>query len=126
VAIIMKARAWTRWQDWVTLVAGAYAFLSPIWTTTVDKATGTLILLGIITALVALWSLAIPGAVAAEGLVAVLGVLLFISPWVMSFHTVTGMAWTAWITGAVTFVAGLWALPQSNKVHHTARLAGTH
>ena len=119
-------RTWTRWQDWVTLAAGVYAFLSPIWTTTVSKATGTLLVLGIITALVALFSLAAPGAVAAEGLVALLGVLFFISPWVMSFHATTGMAWTAWIVGVITFIAGLWALPESNKVHRSARLAGTH
>lgn len=119
-------RTWTRWQDWVALIAGVYAFLSPIWTTTVDKATGTLIVLGIITALVALWSLAAPGAVAPDGLVALLGVLFFISPWVMSFHATDGVAWTAWIVGVVTFIVGLWALPESNRLHHNAQLANQH
>lgn len=83
-------------------------------------------MLGIITALVALWSLAAPGVIAAERLVALLGVLFFISPWVMSFHATTGMAWTAWIASVITFITGLWALPESNKIHHSAHLAGTH
>jgi hypothetical protein len=34
------------------------------------------------------------------------------------------MAWTAWIVGAVTVIAGLWAVPASTKVHNT--LAAQH
>jgi hypothetical protein len=103
----------------VALVAGVYAFLSPIWTTTVAAATGTLILLGIVTALVALASLAEPDAIALQWLMAALGVVVFISPWVMGFAATTGMAWTAWIVGAVSVIAGLWAVPASTKVHKT-------
>lgn len=110
-------RKWTRWQDWVALVAGGYAFLSPIWTPTGGRATGTLIVLGVLTAVAALWSLAAPGAVFADGVTALLGVLFFISPWVMGFHTAAPSAWTAWVVGVVTFVVGLWALPQANRLH---------
>jgi VIT1/CCC1 family predicted Fe2+/Mn2+ transporter len=120
----MTMKKWVRWQDWVALVAGVYAALSPIWTTTVDKATTTLIVLGVVTALVALWSLAAPGFVMTEGLVAVLGVLFFISPWVFSFQNTTGIAWTAWVVGVATFIAGAWALPVSNRVHHTGGARG--
>ena len=117
---------WARWQDWVALIAGVYAFLSPIWTTSVSKATTTLVILGIVTALVALWSLAAPGAVVSEWVVAILGVLFFIAPWVIGFSGVTGMAWTAWIVGVVTVVVGLWALPESNKIHHGAGAVPQH
>lgn len=118
-------KKWTRWQDWVALVAGVYAILSPIWTTTVTAATGTLVLLGIVVVLVALASLAEPDAVVAQGLMAGVGVVVFISPWVMGFHATTGMAWTAWIVGAVSFLAGLAALPESNKAYHS-RLVAQH
>ena len=111
------AARWTRPQDWAACVAGLYALLSPIWTTTTRDATTTMVVLGIVTAMVALWSLAMPGAVIPDGLVALLGVLFFISPWVLGFQNVTAMAWTAWIVGVVTFVAGLAALPESRKVH---------
>jgi hypothetical protein len=66
-----------------------------------------MITLGVITAVLALFDLARPGRIAFEGLIALMGVLFFISPWVMSF-TATAfrpMAWTAWIVGVVTLVA---------------------
>lgn len=80
-------------------------------------------MLGIVTALIALGSLAAPGAVATEYLTALLGVLFFISPWVIGFAATTGMAWTAWVVGVVTFVVGLAAIPQSQHAHRGQMLA---
>jgi hypothetical protein len=101
---------WTHPQGLAALVAGVYAALSPIWTTHPDgKAMATMITLGVITALLALVSLASPGRIAFEGLVALMGVLFIISPWVMSFTPgggFTAFAWTAWIVGVVALVAG--------------------
>ena len=99
--------------------------LSPLWTPTVSKATTTLVILGIVAAVVALVSLAAPGAVALQWLIVVLGVLTFIAPWVVGFTATTGMAWTAWIVGAVLVVVGLLALPESNRVHQ-GRLTVQH
>jgi hypothetical protein len=108
---------WTRWQDWAAFLVGAYALLSPIWTDTTTKATWTVVILGAVTALVSLWSLAEPANVASEWVHAVMGVLLFVSPWVMGFSGTDGIAWTAWITGALAFVVGLAALPASKTAH---------
>jgi hypothetical protein len=95
-------------QDALTLIGGIYAFLSPIWTTTTGRATATMIVLGIITALLSLGELARPDLLAVEGLTALLGVLFIISPWVMGFASTTRpMALTAWIVGAVTLVVSL-------------------
>jgi hypothetical protein len=95
-------------QDVIPLLAGIYAFLSPIWTTTTSRATGTLIVLGIITAVLALIELGRPDLISVEGLTALLGVLFIISPWVMGFaSTAMAMAITAWIVGAITLVTGL-------------------
>ena len=102
---------WTRWQDWAALVVGVYAFLSPIWTDTTTTATWTLVVLGVVTAAVSLWSLADPASVVTEWGHAVMGVLLFVSPWVMGFNNTDGIAWTAWIAGVIVFVVGLAALP---------------
>src|SRR5438874_11623722 len=52
-------KAWTRWQDWVSLV---------------------------------------------------LGVLLFISPWVFGTATNTPGSWNAWIVGVLGVILALWAL----------------
>lgn len=108
-------RSWTRWQDWAAVVIGAYAILSFIWTPTVTVASWSLIVLGALLLINALWSLAAPGAIAAEYIHSALGVLLFISPWVMGFASTTGMAWTAWITGVLALATGIWAIPYSNK-----------
>jgi hypothetical protein len=116
---------WTRWQDWVAVVGGAYAILSPIWTSTTTKATWTMIVLGALTALAALSSLAIPDNVVSDGAVAVLGVLFFISPWVMGFSGTTAMAWTAWVVGVVMVAVGALAWPESNRLHHQ-HMATTH
>lgn len=108
---------WTRWQDWVALVAGVYALLSPIWTDTETKATWTMVVLGVVTALISLWSLAMPADRVSEYALAVLGVLFFISPWVIGFTAFGGLAAAAWIVGVIVFIAGVWAVPEANKLH---------
>lgn len=101
---------WTHPQGLAALIVGIYAALSPIWTTTpadTNKATYTMITLGVITAALALFDLAMPGRVGFEGLVALMGLLFVVSPWVMGFNTgFAALAWTAWIVGIVALVAG--------------------
>jgi hypothetical protein len=111
---------WTRWQDWVALVAGVYALLSPIWTTTDNTATWTMVVLGVLTAVTALWSLSMPDSTISEYAHALLGVLFFISPWVMGFADIDAMAATAWVVGVITFVVGAWGVFEANRMHHMA------
>lgn len=116
-----ESKAWARWQDWVAAVVGAYTALSPIWTGTDQVAATTLVVFGVLILLAALWSLAQPGAVYVEYVHAVLGVLLFISPWVFGYYTAfAGAAWTSWVVGVVTVALGLWAVPESSRIHRTA------
>ena len=115
----------THVQNIVALVAGVYALLSPIWTTSTSRATITMIVLGAVTAVIALLSLARPGMVA-DGLVALMGVLFVISPWVMGFDSTRPMAWTAWIVGAVTFLVGAGDLALERTAHHGGGLAASH
>ena len=111
-------RKWTHPQGLAALVAGIYAALCPIWTTTpTDRATNTMIALGVITAVVALISLAMPDRFAFEGLVALMGVLFVLSPWVMEFSGTAGLAWTAWIVGIVALVAGAADLQMTRSGH---------
>jgi len=102
---------WTHPQALAALVAAVYAALTPIWTnnpTDSSKGTATIITLGVITTALALFDLALPGRIAFEGLIALMGVLFILSPWVMSFTAVAyrPMAWTAWLVGIVALVAG--------------------
>lgn len=114
---------WSRPQDWVELVVGVLVALSPIVVNTSTAAIWTLIVLGVLIAADGLWSLAAPGMVASEGIQVVLGVLLFISPWVLSFSALSGASWVSWIGGGLTIIAGLAALPAANSAH---RVAGQH
>jgi hypothetical protein len=116
--------SWAHPQDFVALIAGVYALLSPIWTTSTHRATTTMIVLGAVTAILALVSLARPGMVA-DGLIALLGVLFVISPWVMGFDATRPMAVTAWIVGVVTFLVGAGDLALERTGHHRG-IAASH
>jgi hypothetical protein len=107
------------------LVVGVYAMLSPIWTTTTTKATTTMIVLGAVTAVLSLIELVRPDMMSMEGLMALMGVLFFISPWVMGFSSTRPMAWTAWIAGVVTFAVGVADL-QLTRMHHKGGVATSH
>lgn len=119
-------KKWTRWQDWVALIAGVYTFLSPIWTNTDTKATWTMVILGVVVAVVALWSMNNPGDRTADYALVLMGVLLFISPWVMGFDTMDGLALTAWIAGVVTVISGVLAMPQIEERMHPHHRSITH
>lgn len=93
-------------QDFIVLIAGAYALLSPIWTTTESRATTTMIVLGAVTVVLSVIELVRPDMLSVEGVTALMGVLFIISPWVMGFSDTKPMAWTAWVVGAVTLVVG--------------------
>jgi len=111
---------WTRWQDWLAFVAGAYAALSPIWTDTDNKATWTMVVLGVVTAAVSLWSLAMPDDRISEFALVLMGVLFIASPWVMGFDNIDNMALTAWIVGGVTAIAGFLGMPEvDHRMHRT-------
>ena len=108
-------RKWYRWQDWVALVAGVLVALTPLWSDPgTAGGTAAMVVLGVLLAVGALWSLAVPDALLSEWTHVVLGVLLFVSPWVFSYHDVATAAWTSWIAAIVAVVAGLLvAVPQT-------------
>lgn len=113
----VRMKRWTHPQDFIVLAAGVYALLAPIWTTTTDRATTTMIVLGALTAVIAGVELMKPDWLPAEGATALLGILFFISPWVMGFTAMTAMSWTAWIVGGVAFLIGA-ADMQITRSHH--------
>ncbi|GAA3774249.1 SPW repeat protein [Microbacterium kribbense] len=109
---------WTRWQDWVAVAAGLYAALASIWTTPRTGASMSLmIVFGVLLIIAGLWSLYAPGSMSMEWIVAVLGALLFISPWIGVYAGNMAPAWTSWICGGVGVVTGLWALAPAEKAH---------
>jgi hypothetical protein len=118
-------KRWTHPQDAVPLIAGVYAALSPMWTTTTSRATTTMVVLGIITALAAIAELVRPDIMSLEGLTVLLGVAFIVAPWVMGFSGTRPMAWTAWIIGAAVFLVGVADL-QVTRMHHRDATAAQH
>ena len=118
-------RPWTRPYDWAEVVLGVVALLSFLWMDTNNAATWTMIILGALVAIDGLASLAMPGMIYGEGIQIVLGVLMFISPWVMGYTDFTGISWTSWIIGALTVIVGAAALPMAQAAHRSG-IAGQH
>ena len=114
---------WRRWQDWAALVIGVLVALSPVVVATSAAAVWGLVVLGVLLAITGLWSLAVPGSVASEYVHIVLGVLLFLAPWVLGYSALAGASWTSWIGGILAVIVGATALPSANAEH---RLAGQH
>jgi hypothetical protein len=97
---------WNRWQDWANVVLGVILFITPF----VFGATGntlaafTAYVGGALLVIIGLFDLANPESQAGEWVEGVVGVLVFISPWVLGFSSLTMMAWSAWIIGVVSVV----------------------
>lgn len=118
------ARPWTRIQDWVILVAGAFLALSPLWVDVDTRGTWAMVIIGLVIVALAVVALAMPGAYVDEGVMAAVGVVAFIAPWLFSYSGDTAAAWTSWIVGVVVAGLALSALPASRAVyrqqHHAA------
>ena len=120
----MTSKAWTRWQDWAALVIGVLAALSPLVVATSTGAVWALVVLGVLIAATALWSLASPDSVFSEYAHIVFGVLLFISPWVLTYSDLTGASWTSWVAGVLAVIVGATAVPAATASHRS--IAGQH
>ena len=102
-------RPWSRLQDWVTLLAGAYTITSPIVLSTIGmageaKVIVAMITLGALVAISSLVSLARPNVSAAVWATTAFGVLLFVAPWVVGYAGLTGPAWASWLVGVLVVV----------------------
>jgi hypothetical protein len=110
-------QAWKRWQDWVSLVVGVWVAISAWVLGTADE-TATLVtglVIGIAVALVALWGLAMPATDIPKYVNIVLGILLFVAPWIFGFADVTNAAVSAWISGVLIVLLELTALPFARR-----------
>ena len=100
-----------RWQEWVSLVAGAWLFASPwiLGFTGVAVAAWSAYILGAAVVVAASWALTAQQARNAEYIGALLGALVFIAPWALGYVGERVASLDAWIVGAVIVVVSLWA-----------------
>jgi hypothetical protein len=110
-------KKWVRWQDWVVVAAGAFVALPVLWTTQAGASLLMIMILGVLLAGSGLWSLAMAGLISMEWLHILFGVLLLIAPWVGAFSGQAGVAWTAWICGAIGVIAGALAVQPARRTH---------
>ena len=119
-----ETRPWTRIQDWVSLLAGAFLALSPIWLEVTTTVMWAMVILGAVIAVMALVALAMPGAFIDEWMMALAGAATFVAPWVLSYTDVQAATWTSWAVGVVVAAAALAAVPTSRAIwreqHHAA------
>jgi len=118
-------RAWTRWQDWINLLAGAWLFFSP-W---ILAFTGTTVaawnawILGAAVFLVSLWALGSPASRGVLWFLTILGAWTFVAPWVLTFASLAVPAWNAWVLGAIIFILALWAMGSVGEPRRTPQRA---
>ncbi|HEU4945749.1 MAG TPA: SPW repeat protein [Kribbella sp.] len=101
----------------MSLLAGAYLALSPLWLEVDNTGTWAMIIIGAAVVVMAVTALAAPGLYIDEWMTAVAGVVAIVAPWLFSYSDQSGAAWTSWIAGAVVVVAALAAVPASRSVH---------
>jgi hypothetical protein len=108
------------WQDWANLILAVWLFFSP-WILGFAMPSGAG---GAAAASNASWDSWVLGAaifaVAAtalfrlqaweEWVIAVLGIWLFLAPFLLLFTNVPGAAWTHWIVGALVVILAVWDL----------------
>lgn len=112
----VTTRPWTRPQDWISLVAGAFLVLSPLWVDVSAGGAWAMVLIGLAVVALSLIALARPGAYVDEWLTAAAGALAFLAPWLFGYADEPGAAWTSWIVGVIVVISALSAVPVSRQV----------
>lgn len=113
----VQSRPWTRPYDWVSVLAGLYLALSPLWVDVDTTGTWAIVIIGAAIVVLGLVALAAPGAFIDEWLVAAAGVVAFIAPWLFTYTDMDAAAWGSWIAGAVVVVTALLAVPASRALY---------
>ncbi len=103
---------WKRWQDWANVVLGVLLFISPFvfGAMGVQAAAWTAWVGGVLLVIVGLYDLSSPDQKTGQWIEGIIGVLLFISPWVLGFSALMPMAWTAWVIGVLSVVLAAWVV----------------
>jgi len=100
--------AFKRWQDWAIVAVGVVVFATPFvfGETSNSNAAYSAYLLGALVAFAGLASAFMAAPVKPIALiVALLGVILFFTPWLFGFTAATATSWVSWIAGVL--VVGL-------------------
>jgi hypothetical protein len=117
--VIDMSTAFKRWQDWAVIAIGIAIFATPFVfsETSNGNAAYTAYIMGALVGLGGLLAafMATPSKMV-EGVVLLLGVILFVAPWLFGFTAVAATSWVCWIAGlavvGVSTIALLGEKPQ--------------
>jgi SPW repeat-containing protein len=111
--------AFKRWQDWAIVAIGIVVFATPFvfGETSNSNAAYSAYLLGALVALAGLASAFMAAPVKPIAwIVALLGVILFFTPWLFGFTAAAATSWVSWIAGVlVVGVSGFALLYEEPK-----------
>lgn len=111
----------------MAVVAGLVAALSTIWVTPMGASVVLMLVFGILLIAAGVVNLAMPELEWMEWVQGVLGVLLFISPWIGGYAAAMGAAWLSWICGGVAIVVTAIVLaPRLTSGSHHGGMAHAH
>lgn len=113
--LIMKKRN-QRWQDWVNLIAGIWLFITP-WLFNYAR-TGyswDAFLFGFIMIIFSIWAIS-DRRLWEEWVDSIIGIWVFISPWVLSFSFDYAALWNFLAVGFVATILSIWNLAVAPKV----------
>ncbi len=113
----------TRWASWINLILGAILFISPWYSVTWFNRTSSwnAWILGICIMLVAIWALASAAPSFVSWINVLLGIWVFIAPWVLGFAAASNLeAWSHWVIGAIVFLLAAWIMVQNRAPSRAA------
>ena len=120
--VISMSTAFKRWQDWAVIAIGIVVFATPFVfsETSNGNAAYTAFVMGGLVGLSGLLAafMATPSRMV-EWFVAMLGVILFVAPWLFGFTAVAATAWVSWLAGLAVVGVSLIAL-LAEKPHRMA------
>lgn len=116
-------KKWNRWQDWVAVAAGLFTAAAILFTRQEGLSVTLMLVFGGLLVISGIINLAVPGTPAMEWVQAALAAALILSPWLGSYTSATGAAWTSWIAGVVALVVAAAAIKPSTEVHHNIRMS---
>lgn len=105
------------WPNWLTLILAVWLFISP-W---ILRFSGTpnpawdAWIVGVVVAVVSIVALA-QMAEWEDWVNLILGIWLFLSPWILGFTGMVNAAWCAWIVGALFFLIGIWGVVAARQM----------
>jgi len=99
------------WPNWLNLILAVWLFISP-WILPVAAAGPWAWDAWIVGIIVAVLSIAALSQMAQweDWINLLLGVWLFVSPWIFGYATTPPAAWNSWIVGVLFFLIGIWGV----------------